>query len=536
MDDKPSTPPQSPWTQPPAAAPPAPPPPPAQTSEAAASTPWWDQLGQPQQQSPLQQAPLPKTTQEPAGGAQEPQVTTQPPTPSPPPFTPPPPPSTQTEVETPSGNSFGFFGTLIKILLGIVVIVVVVILAVKVLSIVKGKSAPKTVTLTYWGLWEDKNVLNTVFADFEKAHPDIKIDYQKRDIKQYRETVKARLAAGQGPDIFRFHNSWLPMFKDDLLPLPKEVIGDPQKDFYPVVSRDLSAGGAYYGIPLEIDTLVLFANSDLFKNANLSAPKTWNELRSVAPQLTVKDTTGKIKTAGVALGTFDNISHASDILSLMFAQNGVDPKAIKEKQENSQDALAFYTSFAKGDSKVWDDTLDSSLLSFAKGNLAMFFGYSWDVFTIRAINPDLKFDIKPLPQLEENKKVTIASYWVEGVSKKSKNQKAAFTFLSFLASKETQQKLYSEQAKTRLFGEPYARTDLADRLQDNPYLGVVVAQAKDATSTPFSSDTFDNGLNSELNKYLGDGVRSILGNTSPETALETLSQGVNAVFTKYGVR
>lgn len=527
----------SPWTSPP------PPTPPVQPTTPPSSTSpnWWEKLEQQPEETPRSQPvpePQPTAQTPPPEEPLPPQDLAQIPTTAdkPPPITtPPPPPSLQTE--TPSGGSSNFLGTLVKLLLGLAFIIILVVLGIKVLSIIKGKSAPKTVTLSYWGLWEDKNTLGTVFAEFEKAHPDIKIDYQKRDIKQYRETLKARIAGGQGPDIFRFHNSWLPMLKEDLLPLPKEVMGDnPQKDFYPVVTRDVAVGGAYYGIPLEIDTLVLFINSDLFKNANLSPPKTWNELRSIAPQLTTKDTGGKIKTAGVALGTFDNINHASDILSLMFAQNGVDPKLIKQKQENSQDTLSFYTSFAKGDSKVWDETLDSSLLAFTKGSLAMFFGYSWDALTIRAINPDLKFEIAAVPQLDENKKITLASYWVEGVSKKSKNQKAAFALLSFLASKETSQKLYSEQAKSRIFGEPYARTDLADFLKDNSYLQTVVLQAKDAISTPFSSDTYDNGLNSELNKYLGDAVRSVLGNTSPETALETLSQGINAVFTKYGVR
>lgn len=474
--------------------------------------------------------PVPPTQQpiEPPPEAGEPKAP-----PAPQPATPPPPPPLTSQ----PASRPPILGIVGKLFIGIIVIVLIAFLGTNIFSFIKGRQAPKTVTLTYWGLWEDKNIMATVISDFEREHPDIKVDYQKRDIKQYRESLKARLASGQGPDIFRFHNSWLPMFNADLLPLPKNVLGEnPEKDFYPVVSNDLKIGGAYFGIPLEIDTLSLFINTSLLKQANVDDPKTWNDIQTIAPLLTVKDSNDKIKTAGVALGTYDNISHASDIIALMFAQNGVNMHDIKKTSLNAQDALLFYTSFTKGKNQIWDSSLDSSLLAFSKGSLAMFFGYSWDIFTIRALAPDLTFKVLPVPQLSPDSKVTLASYWVEGVSKKSKNQKAAFEFLAFLTKKETLQKLYSETSKSRLFGEPYARVDLADSLKDNPYLWVVISQAKNATSTYFASDTYDNGLNSELNQYLGDAVRALVGNTSADTAVKSLIKGVEQVFTKYGVR
>lgn len=435
-----------------------------------------------------------------------------------------------------------FTSTLIKILVGIVTLALIIFLGTRVFVFVKNRISPpppQTTTLTYWGLWEDKNIMDPVIKEFEKNHPNIKIDYQKRDIKQYRETLSARLASPQtgAPDIFRIHNSWLPVFEKDLAPLPKSVIGEnPKDDFYPTINRDLVKNGAYYALPLEIDTLVLFVNNQILKGSGSSPPRNWNDVKALAPKLTIKDQDGKIRTAGIALGTFDNISHAPDIISLTFAQNGVDPQNIKDGETNAQDALLFYTSFAKGEGKVWDETQDSSVLAFAKGNLVMFLGYSWDALTLTALSPSLDFDVLPVPQLSEDNPITIASYWAEGVSKKSKNQKAAFEFLSFLAKQETVQKLYSQQSKTRMFGEPPARLSLSESVKDVKIVSTVLSQAKVAVSTPFSSDTFDNGLNSELNKYLGDAVRAILSNTSADSAVTTLLQGVDSVSLKYGIR
>lgn len=249
--------------------------------------------------------------------------------------------------------------------------------------------------------------------------------------------------------------------------------------------------------------------------------------------LTVKDNNDKIQTAGAALGTFDNITHAPDILSLLFLQNGVNLQNMQESSDRLTSALNFYTSFTTDADNVWDDTLDPSILAFAKGNLAMFFGYSWDFFTIKQYDPNLSFQVVAVPQLP-NQKVDLASYWGEGVSVKSKHPKEAFLFMKYLAEKNTEEALYAEEAKTRTFGEPYARVDLASALKSNPLLYPFVQNGAFAFSSPFVDSTYDNGLNQALDTYLGNAVNSVIDGGSPETAVSTLIQGTGQVFQKYG--
>ncbi len=436
-----------------------------------------------------------------------------------------------------NASKVGRVKTLLKILLGLgVVIGFIAIIVLVILPILtNGQFGKSKVTLTYWGLWEDSRVMQGVISDFERENPNIKIEYSKQDIKQYRERLLTRVNNGTGPDIFRFHNTWYPMISGILLPLPSDTISKDEftRTFYPVAQKDLIKNGAIYGIPLEIDTLSLFINNQLYKSAGLTRPVTWNDLINNARAITVKDETGKIITAGAAMGTYDNVTHAPDILSLLFLQNGVDFKNIQGSSDRIQGTLSFYTSFATDENNVWDNTLDPSILAFSKGNLGMFFGYSWDYFTIKQFNPNLDFQIVPVPQLP-NQSVTLASYWAEGVSAKSKHQKEAFSFIKYLSGKDVVQKLYSEESKIRPFGEPYARVDLADTLRGNPNVYTFVYQAPDATSSFFVDSTYDNGLNQQLNTYLGNAVNSTLNYSSTQTAFETFSQGVSQVLQKYG--
>ena len=449
----------------------------------------------------------------------------------------PPPISVSPEVSSDSGEGSSKLKIIGKILLGLFAVLLIAGIVFGFVLPRLGQPKNEKVTLIYWGLWEDQKVMDPIISDFEKTNPNITIEYSKQDPKQYADRLQTRIKNGNGPYIFRFHNTWYPVLSDYLLPISSDSVSakDFKQWYYPVAQNDLIRNGAVYGIPMEIDTLALFINQDSFKAAGVNPPATWEDFNNVAKTLTVKDQSGKIKTAGAAIGSYDNISHAPDLVSLLFAQSGVAFDNISAKKSKASEAMSFYTSFALGSSdSVWDNTLDNSIRAFSAGNVGMIFGYSWDYFTIKAMNPQLNFKVVPVPQLSNQNK-TIASYWAEGVSVKSKHQKEAFMFMKFLTQKDTLEKIYTEQSKTRLFGEPYARTDLADKLKNNPNVYPFIADAKDAVSSFFVDSTYEDSLNGSMNEYLGRAVNSIISQaTSPESAVDTLDKGVTQVLSKYG--
>lgn len=402
--------------------------------------------------------------------------------------------------------------TLLKIALFIVVIMIILLLVLLLFLPRKSVSRNENPTLSYWGFW-DENVMNPVIADFEKENPNIKINYTKQDPIDYRDKLSVRIPNGNGPDIFQFHNSWYPMLSDDLLPFPKETIEKKEfiNKFYRVSQDDLIKNGAIYGIPLRIDTLALFINPGIFESASkelgiaIVKPSTWQEFIEASENLTKRDEEGKIQIGGAAIGIFDNVTSAPDIISLLFAQNGVDFSDFQNSEAKIVDALRFYTNLALNENNVWDETLDNSTLAFSQEKVAMYFGYTKDYFLIKEKNPDLKFEIIPVPQLLKEDKINIASYFAEGVSSKSQNFQEALLFMKFLTRPEIQ-KLFK-------LNIPYGDENLLE------------SQAKTAVSSPFASGTFDNGLNDILNGYLKEAVNSILSGKGEEASVEALIEG-----------
>lgn len=392
------------------------------------------------------------------------------------------------------------------------------------------------VVITYWGLWEPSAVLEEVISDYEASHPGVNIDYRVQSHKDYRERLQTAIASGNGPDIFRYHASWVPHLAGDLSVLPAGVMsqGEFQNTFYPVASQQLQVDGKLVGLPVMYDGLVLYYNTSILQTAGVEPPSTWAELKQLASQLTVPSdknqrANGTIQRSGLAIGNASNVDHFSDILGLLIVQNGGDPG--EPAFAEVRDALLFYTNFVRED-LVWNNSLPNSTTAFARGDVAMMFAPSWRAHDIKALNPNLEFATAPVPQLSENA-VAWASYWAEGVNEHSSRKAQAWEFLRYLTQADVMKKLYSAQSQVRAFGEPYSRIDLASELQEDPYVGAVLQDAPIARSWYMSSATHDNGLNDNIIGYYRTAVNAALGGEDMDDVLLALERGVKQELRQY---
>lgn len=423
---------------------------------------------------------------------------------------------------------------------GIVIFLSVFVLVFALLAGAGKKKEPvqKQIALSYWGLWEDKEVMDPLIKEYQKTHPNVTITYEKKTEQDYRQKLLVWIQKGQGPDIFRFHNTWIPEIQEVVSAIPESVmsVADFEKTYYPIHTKDLKYGKKVYGMPLMVDGLVLIVNEDLLRKAGIATiPANWDDMMAAASQTTVKDKDSRIITAGFAAGTASNVSHFSDIFGLMLILNGGD--LTKLDMPEASGALEAYRRFAEEPNNVWSEDLPNSISAFTQGKVAMIFAPSWEIHTIRTNAPDLKIAVAPIPAPPGGKQFSLASYWVEGVSRKSEHQEEAWKFLAYLGSKEGETKLYEIQSSIRAFGATYSRMDLADLLVQDQYLGPVVKQAAEDRflSLPLSTNTFDDGLNDEIIRYLENAINSASQGVSYTEAMATAKKGVDQVFLRYKI-
>lgn len=394
------------------------------------------------------------------------------------------------------------------------------------------------VELVYWGLWEPESHMQEVIDNYEKENPNITINYSHERFTQYEENVYARLSDPQTtPDIIRINNAWTYKFQTLLSPLPPEIMttSEYQESFYPGAFRDfMGTDGYLYAIPLEIDGLGLYYNKDLFSRAGITSPPAdWDTFIETAKSLTITDSSGNITQAGAAIGCANNINHSADILTALMMQNNVqmttqDGTQVAFNTDRGEDTITYYTNFVNEHS-IWSCALRNDLEMFSGGTLAMMFGPSWRVFDVITMNSSINFDTAPLPQLVgNNQPVNYGMYWGEAVSAQSAHQLEAWKFIKYLSEQEQLQTMYAAQSKSRTFGEPYSRPDMADSIKDAPYVGPFIEMAPYYQSWQMPDQkTSEAALNKAITAVVDGGVSV---SSSLDEAAKTIDDALSDLY------
>lgn len=381
------------------------------------------------------------------------------------------------------------------------------------LQCTKNNVTAKPVTLTYWRVFDDQSTFKDIIAAYRASHPNVKIEYRELRYEEYEQELLNAWAEDRGPDIFSVHNTWITKYQPKITPLPasitlpiqyvsgtikKEVVTENRTtpsitprdirakfvDVVPgdIIRRDEDKKEQVLGLPLAVDTLVMYYNRDILNRSGIATvPDDWQEFLESVAKITKIDEDGNIAVSGAALGTSKNIPRYSDILFALMAQNGavladengfptfqnVPANSKNKSYSPGIEALKFYTDFANSGKQAysWNNDMPDALEAFTQGRVAFFFGYAYHLPLIESRGPQLNWGVAAIPQADVvNNKVNYANYWVETVAKKSKNPSEAWDFVQF-ATKAGTVDTYLKSAR-----KPTALRELIDKQKEDPII------------------------------------------------------------------
>lgn len=417
-------------------------------------------------------------------------------------------------------------------------------------------------SLEIWGVFDESEVIEKLVRDYRRANPQIReIRYKRISLNpvEYEKELLDALASGKGPDIFYFHNTWLPKHKDKIAPFPdsQNYIQHFKETFVDVAFNDFVEENEVYALPLYCDTLGLYYNKDLLSQAGITTPpKTWDELINQVNLLTKFDQFGNIKQAAIAMGRSKDpggINRAGDILALLMLQGGnsiVDERGYPvfdrssfEKVRPGQSALEFYTSFAQGSSDLytWNSKMDYSIDSFRYGKTAMMINYSYWISRLKKLDPKLNFEVSAVPQVDLENKVNFANYWGLAVVKNKiltgeNGEKVTYTnndrineawkLVRYLTDKPVASQIDPNADYLASTLKPAARRDLIEKQKNEPSLGVFAVQ--NLTAQSFRQP--DSFAVDEIFETMIDSVAS--GKMTPRNATEVAISQFRALVAK----
>ncbi|WP_217594198.1 extracellular solute-binding protein [Cohnella sp. GbtcB17] len=335
--------------------------------------------------------------------------------------------------------------------------------------------------------------------EFEAEHPDIKVEAETvGGGTGYMDALKAKFAAGEGPDIFNNGGAKeMQLWKEHLADLSDQPwvshllpgTGDGMKD----------TDGKLYGMPMNMEGYGYLYNKDLFTKAGITElPKTLTELQAAAQ---------KLKDAGITpfangfaewwiIGShFTNVAFGQQSDPAAFIQQlndgtaTIPDNAVFKQFQNLMDTTIKYSN----DNPLTTD-YNTQVTLFASGKAAMLQQGNWVEGMIADIDPNLSYGILPMPINDEATSDRIVAgvpnNWA--VNKNSEHVEAAKTFLDWMVSSPAGQKYMTEQFGFIPAFDNIPTDKLSQLSQD------IVAYSKEGKTIPMIWTSWPDGANKEF--------------------------------------
>lgn len=337
------------------------------------------------------------------------------------------------------------------------------------------KTEDPGITTLYFVTWKPNQpkAWEEILNIFHEENPDIRVE---REIGPHSSTAFHDLLTqklknkSRDVDVFFMDVIWPPEFAaagwalslDEFFP-PEE-----QKKFLEGTILANTYKKRIYGVPLFIDSGMLFYRKDLLEKYGFSPPETWEEMVNQAGKITAGESEAGSEIYGFA-GQFKQYEGlVCDMMEYILSNGGtiINPKtgASGLAEDRALEAVRFVRDRIIGETAprgVLTYQEPESLDLFIQGKAVFLrsWPYAWEVSN----NPERSrvvdsVGIAKLPHFNGGQSYSTLGGWQLGVSSFSENKNAAWRFVRFLAS-ERIQRLYailSGKAPTRksLYDDP----------------------------------------------------------------------------------
>ncbi|MGM9986953.1 MAG: ABC transporter substrate-binding protein, partial [Bacillaceae bacterium] len=304
----------------------------------------------------------------------------------------------------------------------------------------KAKGEKVTLKLAHFADPAEVKIVNEQVKKFEEANPNIDV-VTEPITGDFFEVLKTRMASNNEPDVFYMDIFQTDSFvdADRLLPLDEYIAKEEIDQFQPNLVSAFTGDEdqKLYGVPKDYNTLVLYYNKKMFKDAGLQPPTTWDELKSAAKTLTK----GKVK----GLSLQNELPRFQPFIFSAGGQMMKDNKPVVNTPE-AQEALEFWSSlFEEGVAATpkdlgvgWDGD------AFAQEMVAMTVEGGWMIHSLKEQAPDLDYGMVQLPVKKDPASMMFTVAY--SASKNTKHPEEAAKLIEFLTSEESQ-KLTVEEGR-----------------------------------------------------------------------------------------
>lgn len=370
-------------------------------------------------------------------------------------------------------------------------------------------------TVTWWDtstVGSEDKVFKKIAEGFEKKHPKVDVKYVNVPFGEAQNKFKnaAQANSGAAPDVIRSEVAWTPDFADlgYLAPLDGTAALKNEADFLEQAAASTKYKDKTYAVPQVIDSMGIFYNKKIFKEAGVEVPASIADLKTVSK--TIKDKTGKT-------GMYLRGDDAYWFLSFLYGEGGdlVDASSKSITVDKPEGVKAF---------KVVKDLVDSGAAktdatdgwenmqsAFKDGKVAMMINGPWavsDTLAGKEFADKANLGIAPVPAGSAGQGAPQGGHNL-AVYAGSKNLDASYAFVEYMTSVETQAQTAGELNLLPTRTSVYAKQEAVD----SEIVGFFKPVVETAVERPWIPET-----GSLFAPLVTEYTKVLTGQTTPEKA------------------
>ncbi|MFB7941254.1 extracellular solute-binding protein [Streptomyces sp. NPDC056049] len=376
-------------------------------------------------------------------------------------------------------------------------------------------------TVTWWDtstVGSEDKVFKKLAEGFTKKHPKVTVKYVNVPFGEAQNKFKNAAQSGSGaPDVIRSEVAWTPEFADlgYLAPLDGTPALKNQDDFLAQAAASTKYKDKTYAVPQVIDSMGLFYNKKILKEAGVEAPKNITELKAAAAK--IKEKTGKT-------GLYLRGDDAYWFLSFLYGEGGdmVDAASKTITIDNAAGVKAFKTVKELVDSKaaITDATngWDNMQAAFKEGKVAMMVNGPWalaDTYTGKEFADKANLGIAPVPAGSAGQGAPQGGHNL-AVYAGSKNLDASYAFAEYMTSTESQAQVTKELSLLPTRQSAYLESEVAG----NEKVGFFKPAVEKAVERPWIPEG-----GSLFAPLVTEYTKVLTGQATPEQGAKTVGEG-----------
>ncbi|MDX3545997.1 ABC transporter substrate-binding protein [Streptomyces europaeiscabiei] len=413
-------------------------------------------------------------------------------------------------------------------------------------------------TVTYW-LW-DANQLPAYQAcakGFEQENPGLDVRITQLGWSDYWTKLTAGFIAGTQPDVFTDHIQKFGQFADLQVLEPLDDLGIEESDYQPGLAANwIGRDGHRYGTPKDWDTVALFYNKAMVKDAGLTADElnglSWNPqdggtFEKAVAHLTVDgkgrrgDEPGFDKDDVKVYGLASNGGGYADGQTQWSPFTGSAGWSYTDKarwgtkyqydSETFQSVIKWYFGLAEKGYMVpfadYNVQSNQANTQIAAGRAAVTFDGAWMISTYDGFK-DLDIGAAVTPAGPSGRRATMMNGLADSITKASANKAGARKWVAYLAS-DACQSVVGEYGV--VFPATPAGTEAAVAAYEKKGLDVSaftepVADKKDFRTFSYPITTYA----ADVTALMQPAMEDIYGNGAPVSGLDETNDQINLIL------